>query len=366
MSFQTRRYNLAIMEELIVALHMHTRYSDGTGLHKDLAEAGLDAGVDALLVTDHNVLVQGLDGYHQRGKQRLLMLVGEELHDRTLPEGGSHLLMFGHKQEFSRYATEPQKLIDQANATGALTFIAHPVEDSLPAFKEGEFGWRDWSVKGFTGIELWNQMSEFKTRSQSLPKAALHALFPKFMDQGPLDRTLQLWDQLLLTSKAPVVAVAGVDAHNLIYHFGPFSVQVYPYAFQFRSFSTHILTPSKLTGEINTDKNMILEALRHGHAFCAYDLPHSTRGFRFTCNTNEGTFIMGDTVQADAGLTFQVRLPIRTHVRLLKDGIVVKEHADREVLTYLTKEPGVYRVEVYIDYLNRHRGWIFSNPIYVV
>ncbi len=77
------------MEELIVALHMHTRYSDGSGLHKDLAEAGLDAGVDALLVTDHNVLVQGLDGYHQRGKQRLLMLVGEELHDRTLQGGGS-------------------------------------------------------------------------------------------------------------------------------------------------------------------------------------------------------------------------------------------------------------------------------------
>lgn len=75
---------------------------------------------------------------------------------------------------------------------------------------------------------------------------------------------------------------------------------------------------------------------------------------------------MGDTVQADAGLTFQVRLPIRTHVRLLKDGVVIKEHHDREVLTHLTKEPGVYRVEVYIDYRNRHRGWIFSNPIYAV
>ena len=50
------------MEELIVALHMHTRYSDGAGLHKDLAEAGLDAGVDVLLVSDHNVLVQEMDG----------------------------------------------------------------------------------------------------------------------------------------------------------------------------------------------------------------------------------------------------------------------------------------------------------------
>lgn len=354
------------MEELVIALHMHTRYSDGSGLHKDLAEAGLDAGVDALLVTDHNVLVQGLDGYHQRGKQRLLMLVGEELHDRTLPEGGSHLLVFGHKQELSRYTSDPQKLIDQANANGALSFIAHPIEDTLPDFNEGEFGWRDWSVKGYTGIELWNQMSEFKTRSQSLPKAALHAFFPQLMDQGPLEHTLQLWDQLMLTSKKPVVAVAGVDAHNLEYKYGPLRVRLYPYAFQFRSLNTHILVPNKLTGEINTDRTLILEALRQGHAFCAFDLPHPTRGFRFTCNTNDGTAIMGDTVQADAGLTFQVRLPIRTHVRLLKDGVVIKEHHDREVLTHLTKEPGVYRVVVYIDYRNRHRGWIFSNPIYAV
>jgi hypothetical protein len=38
---------------------------------------------------------------------------------------------------------------------------------------------------------------------------------------------------------------------------------------------------------------------------------------------------------------------------------------DREVLTHITKEPGIYRAEVYLDYLGRHRGWIFSNPIYV-
>ncbi len=354
------------MQELIIAIHMHTRFSDGSGLHQDLANAGLEAGVDALLVSDHNVLVQGFDGYYQKGRQRLLMLVGEELHDTTLKEKGSHLLVFGHNQELSRYTREPQKLIDQANAVGALSFIAHPIEEPLRIFGEGEFGWRDWSVKGYTGIELWNQLSEFKTRSQSFPKAALHALFPNFMCQGPTIATLKLWDELLANSKSPVVAIAGVDAHELKINYGPLKINLYPYSWQFRSLRTHILTPSKLTGEINTDRNMILTALRSGHAFCGFDLPHPTDGFRFTCNTDDGTFIMGDQVRANAGLTFQARLPIRTHVRLLKDGMVVKEHSDREVLTYITKEPGIYRVEAYIDYLNRHRGWIFSNPIYAL
>ena len=68
------------MEELIVALHMHTVYSDGTGTHAELAAAGLRAGVDVLIVTDHNVLVSDIEGYTQEGKRRLLLLSGEEVH----------------------------------------------------------------------------------------------------------------------------------------------------------------------------------------------------------------------------------------------------------------------------------------------
>ena len=75
---------------------------------------------------------------------------------------------------------------------------------------------------------------------------------------------------------------------------------------------------------------------------------------------------MGDSVSAKSGLTLQVRAPIRSHIRLLKDGKLALEVRDREVLTYLTKEPGIYRAEIYIDYRGRHRGWIFSNPIYAV
>ena len=354
------------MEELIVALHMHTVYSDGTGTHAQLAEAGLRAGVDVLIVTDHNVLVSDIEGYTQEGKRRVLLLSGEEVHDRSSAEGGNHMLIFGHNLELARFAPNRQQLIDQARSAGALSFLAHPVDDALPLFHEKSFNWTDWDVRGFTGIELWNLMSEFKTRSQTLPKAALHALFPGFMMLSPLERTLKLWDELLLTRKVPVVAVAGVDAHADTYPAGPFRVQVYPYEIQFRSITTHIITPKALSGEINSDRRMVYEALAAGHCFCAYDLPHPTRGFRFTCNNNDGTFWMGDRVSADAGLTFQVRVPLRAHIRLVKDGRVVLEVREREVLTYLTKEPGIYRTEVYIDYRGRHRGWIFSNPIYAV
>jgi predicted metal-dependent phosphoesterase TrpH len=51
------------MPEIILNLHMHTRYSDGSGLHADIAHAALNAGLDAVIVTDHNVLISGPAGY---------------------------------------------------------------------------------------------------------------------------------------------------------------------------------------------------------------------------------------------------------------------------------------------------------------
>ena len=73
------------MPEIVVNLHMHTRYSDGTGSHADIASAALRAGLDAVIVTDHNVLVQGIEGYVRQGRRRVLVLVGEEVHDQDLP-----------------------------------------------------------------------------------------------------------------------------------------------------------------------------------------------------------------------------------------------------------------------------------------
>jgi len=67
------------MEEIVIAIHMHTVYSDGNGTHAQLAEAALKAGLDAILVTDHNIWVQDVEGYVQKGKHRVLVLVGEEV-----------------------------------------------------------------------------------------------------------------------------------------------------------------------------------------------------------------------------------------------------------------------------------------------
>ncbi|NJD59199.1 MAG: hypothetical protein FIA98_07355, partial [Anaerolineae bacterium] len=161
------------MPEIILNLHMHTRYSDGSGTHAGIASDAMKAGIDALIVTDHNVWVNGLQGYIKEADRQVLVMVGEEIHDQARDPQKNHLLAFGVNRELATYAYDPQLLIDTIAKAGGLAFIAHPVDPAAPSVHQGDISWVDWNVHGFTGIELWNGFSEFKPRIKSF----LHALY---------------------------------------------------------------------------------------------------------------------------------------------------------------------------------------------
>lgn len=358
------------MPELIVNLHMHTRYSDGGGTHKDIAEAALKAGVDIVIVTDHNVLVQDFECYHQGStkqgteNRRVLMLIGEEVHDQTRQPQKNHLLVFAAGREMAGFAVKPQRLIDQVQRAGGLSFLAHPYDPELKPFHEPDISWVDWDVRGFTGIELWNGFSELKSVARSRLDALVYALFPQLIARGPLPATLKKWDELT-TRGQKVVAVGGSDAHALRMSMGPLRKTIFPYLFHFRAINTHLLTDRELSGDVIQDRQMVYDALRKGHAFLGYDLPASTRGFRFTAQGKQSQAMMGDDIQLENGVTFQIRVPERMECHLLRNGEVIKNWHGRDICTHITSEPGVYRVECFINYLGRKRGWIYSNPIYV-
>lgn len=352
------------MHEIVINLHMHTPFSDGYRTHTQIARAALNAGINAVIVTDHNVWVDGPSGYYHDDDQHVLMLVGEEIHDQRRNPQKNHLLVFGVHREMATLATDPQRLIDEVIRAGGLAFIAHPTDPAAPAFNEPDISWVDWNVKDFTGIELWNAMSEFKSLLKSRIHAVFYAFFPKHIARGPLHPTLRKWDGLLSNGQK-VVAIGGSDAHAFPGNLGPIHKTLFPYEFHFQCINTHIFIPEQLSLDDTQDQTLILEALKRGHAFVGYDLPASTKGFRFSASGDEDTALMGDEIKLKNGVTLQIRLPLRTECRLLKDGKVVKTWLKRDHCTYITNQPGVYRVEVYIQYLGARRGWIFSNPIYV-
>jgi len=352
------------MHEVIINLHMHTRYSDGSGSHADIARAALRAGLDAVIVTDHNVWVQGPEGYYKEGAKRVLLLVGEEVHDQDREPQKNHLLVFGAGSEVATYADDPQALINNVRKAGGLAFIAHPFDPEQPAFNEPDISWADWDVQGFTGIELWNGFSEFKGAIKSKFHALFYAYFPDFIARSPFPDALRKWDDLLTDGKR-VVAIGGSDAHAMQASMGPLQRVIFPYEFHFRAINTHLFLPQPLSGDLAADRRLILDALSAGHAFVGYDRPASTRGFRFTAQGREEAAIMGDEIPAQGGVTLQAHLPGLAEIRLIKDAEVIRVWKKQQACTHITTEPGVYRVEVHRRYLGRKRGWIFSNPIYV-
>lgn len=352
------------MHEYVINLHMHTPYSDGNGSHAEIAQAAIRAGLDVVIVTDHNVWVDGPQGYYGKDDQRVLMLVGEEVHDQTRQPQKNHMLIFGAEQELASLAKDPQRLIDGVKSAGGLSFLAHPVDPEAPAFGEKDLSWISWDVKGFTGIELWNAMSEFKSLLTGKLQAIYYAFNPTDIAHGPFDEVLQKWDQLLVDGQK-VVAVGGSDAHAMIGTMGPLKRVLFPYEFHFRAVNTHIITSEPFSGDADVDRRLVIDALRKGHAFVGYDLPVSTKGFRFSAQGLGQVALMGDEIKAESGVTLQIKLPVRTDCTLLRNGEVVEKWQDREALTYITTEPGVYRVEAHIKYRGKLRGWIFSNPIYL-
>jgi hypothetical protein len=352
------------MPELVVNLHMHTTYSDGTGTHQDIGEAALQAGIDVVIVTDHNVYVQGMDRYYQRENQRALLLVAEEVHDPTRQPQKNHLLVVGAGREMATYSANPQRLLDQVAKAGGMGFIAHPRDPELKALGEDDISWVDWDVRGFTGLELWNGMSEMKSVVHGKLDGLFYAYFPQYIARGPHESVLEKWDEL--TGKGQkIVAVGGSDAHCFHMHLGPLHRTIFPYAFHFRAINTHIITDNPLTGDLAADRTAVMDAFRRGHAYVGYDLPASTRGFRFAGQAKNGSVLMGDEVRVGNGVTLQIRLPGKAECRLVCNGKAIRTWRNQEICTHIASQPGVYRVESYLEYLGRRRGWIFSNPIYI-
>jgi hypothetical protein len=351
--------------EIVGNFHLHTRHSDGTGTHQEVAWAAARAGLDVIICTDHNRWVPGKEGWytHPETERKVLLLMGEEVHDTTRAPEANHYLCLGVDREMGEYAARPQALIDAVRQSGGAGFIAHPVERSAPLYDEPELPWVDWEVNGYTGIELWNYMSEFKSYLSSRPLAVLAAFFPSLFVSGPLKEALALWDKLLSKGQR-VVAIGGADAHANVYSLGPLRRAIFPYQHLFRAVSTHLLLDETLSQDTAAAKLQVLNALRAGRAFVAYDLAGNSHGFRFSASNGERSAVMGGIIHLGDPIILRVTSPLKADLRLLKDGQQVAHSRARE-LTHQTTEPGVYRVEAYRPYRLKNRAWIFSNPIYV-
>ena len=345
-------------------LHVHSAlggHSEGT--FEEILRAAKANRLAFVLMTEHTSKYVDTAQATARGTHEGVLFVGGS---EVVSAAGDRLLVAPGARPPDP-APPTQELVNQLKNEGRLVFVAYPEQ------------WRDWNVSGFDGVEVYNLYTNAKrVRYPVLIFDALwsfrsHAdlLFATFYER-PADN-LRRWDELTSAAeRRRLVAVAGNDAHqnvgvDLRLSSGRpvFRLQLDPYERSFRLVRTHALVER---GRPLTEETL-LEALARGHCYVAFDLFGDSTGFRFTAESGSEKKVMGDEIALHGG---RVRLvassPVRARLVFFKGGRVVHEEKETLRKELDVGEPGVYRVEVYLDQLGARfaaRPWVISNPIYV-
>ena len=319
------------MQDLACVIHLHSTWSDGTGTVPQIMRAAKKAGVDVVLLTDHDNLrarEHGQEGWHDG----VLLLVGEEI---TPPE--NHFLSFGTEGHTRRRDRTPEEVCQAVEAAGGFGFAAHPFSEGSKLFKRRGIPFEDLSC--VAGIEVWsfvNDTGEKVERYRDVPRFLWAP--NRFIDHPPA-RNLRRWDEL--NREKRVIGIGGLDAHQVGIRVGPFvPLRLMSYKRSFKTLRTHVL----VDGE--PSKETVFAALREGRCYIAMDGLAPARGFQFAAD----------------GSTLRVETPREARLRLLRDGSEVASVTGHK-LVHDAAQPGSYRAEAYLHAYGRERTWILSNPI---
>jgi hypothetical protein len=390
---RARRRTVALdqpWQDVRALLHVHSAFShDSRGTIDEIVAGAREAGAQAIMFNEHpaNHYDYYVDG-HRGMKDGVLLVPGAET------EG---FLAFPRRSIQGRKTESPQAFSDLVRSTGGLVFVSH-LEERM-----------DWEVAGVTGVEIYNTHADVKDEARLLnllrsPTGLLtlasavkeypQEVFGALLDY-PADY-LQRYD--VLCQRARHTGVAANDAHhNQAFHatvveggkvlledalgekialvdpqsFPPialltagkapgtriFELDLDPYARSFRHVSTHLLL-SQLS------EQQLWQALNAGRAYVAFDWLADPTGFVYCAQRGSEIWPMGSETPADAELRLRAEAPLPGRFKLVRSGVPVLDREGVEI-DFPVAEPGVYRLEVWLNIAGEDRPWILTNPIYV-
>ncbi len=343
-------------------IHLHSNYSfDGRTPVPAILEAARKNNLDFLMLTDHSTIGARTDGFEGWNKG-VLLIVGEEIAPRF-----NHYLAFGHPKAVDCAEKEPdllpQTYIDRVKALGGFGFIAHPDHAGASLFHVKHYPWQDWSVNGYTGLGIWDFMTDWQNSLTGYVRAILSYISPAFFLRGPCPSTLERWDRMAM--ERAVVGIGELDNHDTLKKLWGISLSVFPFTRVFNLIRTHILASAPLSGDDKQDIATILNTLRQGQCYVSLDYFQSAHGFSMTLSDEKDTATMGGHFSLGEKARLQASFPGTARIRLLRNGKIIRTESGNS-LEQTIHESGCYRIEAYIKAFGMYRPWIFSNPIYVV
>lgn len=334
------------------AIHIHTTESDGTKLIQEVITIGKRADLDFMMFADHMNLNNRNAG-HEGIYKNMLVVIGYEHNDLN---DNHHYLIFESPKVYPKDMTAYEYVEAGAN-DNVVGIMAHPDEIRNRMVKFPPYPWNDYSVKGFTGVEIWNQMSEWMEKLTPYNKIIM-AFSPRKSMEGPTDKILKQWDDW--NKERKVVGIASVDAHAFPIKLGPLKVEIFPYKVHFRCLRTHLLLDEPLSNDFQKAKSQLYSAIRNCRIFNSNMRWGNAEGFEFYAENNNNKFTCGDAISDIKNSRIIVSLPSRANLKLIHNGVVILQ-SETETLEYRIRDKGLYRVEAW----KKNRGWIYSNHIRV-
>jgi hypothetical protein len=372
-------------------LHAHAEDAAHTGgTRLEMLAAAKQANVQILMLTDHVRPPRDFINDSWRGlREGVLFIPGAEAEGFLVYPQAS--IMNSRWQGRDEYT----KLVMQ---NGGNMFLSH-VEERF-----------DWPTDKLDGLEIYNHHTDLKDENEFLfwlqqtlvepvrlpvlqqvlrdyPQAVIAA------QQDYLAPIIAKWDRDLTTHRATGIA-ANDCHHNQIFTVTALSAEEIettlfpdekrrinvkqapaiarmlrgkrpgeviakldfdPYERSMRYVSTHILMR-----ELNEASTR--QALKQSHAYVAHDWLCDATGFAFVVEAGGKTYVMGDEVAWQKGAQLRVETPLAGRIKLFQNGQLVREE-NAAALRYPVTEPGVYRVEVWLDVDDEQRPWIYANAL---
>jgi hypothetical protein len=334
------------------AVHVHTTLSDGGGAPEEVVAAAQRAGLDFVVITDHNNLdAKAAEGY--RG--RLLVVVGTEVSTTV-----GHVLGVGIPDPQFRFSGDGLDALDDIRDLGGVAFAAHPVS------ARPDFAFSGWDLPGGWGVELLNGDSQWRAAGwgRLVTTALLYGLNHRYAllhSLTPPQEALARWDRLL--ARRDAAGIVGADAHSRVPIGRTSAVRFPSYESLLGLAQNHVLLDSPPSGDAARDARRLCAALGAGRSYVGLDALAPAGEFSFRAESSGRAWGLGDTVPPGAGLRLKVggRMPAGTRITLLRDGRPLAESTGS--LDVEAPGAGIYRVEARVPGVDL--PWILTNPVYV-
>jgi hypothetical protein len=343
-------------------IHAHTSLGGhSTGSFDELIAAANADDLDFAVMTEHYTDLYDTSALTLNGIYGKTLFVGGNEIDTA--DGDRFLMIPGSAEAAGMRKLPTNAVLEKLHAENSLALITYPEK------------FKSWD-SNFDGDEIFSLHTQLKEANPFSLFFDLIWSYPAYPDlmlathfHRP-DANLRKFDEV--AAKRHITMSVATDAHsNIGFHIlgddtgnKLLNLKLDPYQTVFRIASVHVLLPSN---EI-LSRETLIQALKSGNSYIAFDTIGDPKGFGFWASHGLVGKQMGDELAVIDGSVAKMVSPIPARFVLFRDGQRYFEEANIKEATVPLKDPGAYRVELYLDQLGSpfdRVPWILSNPIYV-